>query len=120
VGTDRGEKGWLATMPLYDFVVMVKPAVDRRNLVEFMTRVGQRVYARSGVVTNIKSFGRVNLAYDIKKRDGRFSEAHMMQMTFMVNPQFHQELSYLNKDERLLRWMMIRSRGNAWTKIGKD
>ncbi|CAN5961828.1 unnamed protein product [Sphagnum jensenii] len=61
-------------MPLYDFVVMVKPAVDRRNLVEFMTRVGQRVYARSGVVTNIKSFGRVNLAYDIKKRDGRFSE----------------------------------------------
>jgi ribosomal protein S6 len=63
-------------MPLYDFVVMVKPAVDRRNLVEFMTRVGQRVYARSGVVTNIKSFGRVNLAYDIKKRDGRFSEVN--------------------------------------------
>jgi hypothetical protein len=42
---DRGEKRWLATMSLYDFVVMVKPAVDRRNLVEFMTRVGQRVYA---------------------------------------------------------------------------
>ncbi len=45
VGMDRGEKRWLATMSLYDFVVMVKPAVDRRNLVEFMTRVGQRVYA---------------------------------------------------------------------------
>jgi hypothetical protein len=54
VGTDRGEKGWLATMPLYDFVLMVKPAVDRCNLVEFMTRVGQRVYTRSDVVTLIE------------------------------------------------------------------
>jgi len=77
VWTDRGEKGWLAIMPLYDFVVMVKPAVDRRNLVEFMTRVGQCVYTRSGVVTNIKSFGRVNLAYNIKKRDRRFSEVNL-------------------------------------------
>jgi ribosomal protein S6 len=32
------------------------------------------VYSRNGVVTNIKSFGRVNLAYGIKKRDGRFFE----------------------------------------------
>ncbi len=49
VGTNREEKGWLATMSLYDFVVMVKPTVDRRNLVEFMTRVGHRVYAQNGV-----------------------------------------------------------------------
>ncbi len=77
VRTDRGEKGWIATMPLYDFVVMVKHAMDRRNFVEFMTRVGQRVYARSDVVTNIKSFGKVNLAYDIKKRDGRFSKVNL-------------------------------------------
>lgn len=61
-------------MPLYDFVVMVKPAVDRRGLVELMKRLGERVYSRNGVVTNIKSFGRVNLAYGIRKRDGRFFE----------------------------------------------
>ncbi len=61
-------------MPLYDFVVMVKPAVDRRGLVDFMKRLGESVYSRNGVVTNIKSFGRVNLAYGIKKRDGRFFE----------------------------------------------
>jgi hypothetical protein len=29
------------------------------------------------VVTNIKSFGKVNLAYDIKKRDGRFSKVNL-------------------------------------------
>ncbi|CAK9209090.1 unnamed protein product [Sphagnum troendelagicum] len=79
-------------MPLYDFVVMVKPAVDRRNLVEFMTRVGQRVYARSGVVTNIKSFGRVNLAYDIKKRDGRFSEAEEESSLLSLGPTSHPKL----------------------------
>jgi small subunit ribosomal protein S6 len=56
----------------------------------------------------------------VTEEDCSIVQAHMMQMTFMVNPQFHQELSYLNKDERLLRWMMIRSRGNAWTKISKD
>lgn len=61
-------------MPLYDFVVMVKPAVERRGLVELMKRFGERVYSRNGVITNIKSFGRVNLAYGIKKRDGRFFE----------------------------------------------
>lgn len=61
-------------MPLYDFVVMVKPTVDRRGLVELMKRLGERVYSRNGVVANIKSFGRVNLAYGIKKRDGRFFE----------------------------------------------
>jgi hypothetical protein len=54
------------------------------------------------------------------EEDCAIVQAHMMQMTFVVNPQFHQELSYLNKDERLLRWMMIRNRGNVWTKIGKD
>lgn len=107
-------------MPLYDFVVMVKPAVDRRGLVELMKRIGERVYSRNGVVTNIKSFGRVNLAYGIKKRDGRFFEGQMMQMSMMVPPDFPKELNALNKDEKLLRWMLIKSRGSNWAKVTKE
>lgn len=40
----------------------------------------------------------------------------MMQMTMMVSPTIAQDLLYLNKDERLLRWILVKSRGNTWLK----
>ncbi|KAJ7527611.1 hypothetical protein O6H91_16G063400 [Diphasiastrum complanatum] len=101
-------------MPLYDFVVMASMKVDRRSITDLLVRVGQRVYAQNGVITDVKSFGKLNLAYHIMKRDGRHYEGQMMQMTFMAHPQFNKELSYLNKDERILRWMLVKHRGSKW------
>ncbi|KAG6547678.1 hypothetical protein Mapa_011128 [Marchantia paleacea] len=101
-------------MPLYDIVFMVKKGVDKRSVVELLSRLGQRVYATRGVITDVKSFGHVNLAYPIKKRDGRHHKAQMMQMTMMVKTSFGEQLSYLNQDERLLRWLVVKSRGDEW------
>lgn len=64
-------------MPLYDFVVMLKPQVERSGVVDLLSRLGKRVFAKQGVITNVKSFGRVPLAYGIKKRDGRFNEVSL-------------------------------------------
>lgn len=33
-----------------------------------------------------------------------------MQMTMMTPPSFNSELSYLNKEDRLLRWLLIKHR----------
>jgi len=33
-----------------------------------------------------------------------------MQMTMMVPPSFPQELHYLNKEDRLLRWLVVKHR----------
>jgi len=36
-----------------------------------------------------------------------------MQMTFMVPPSFNKELQYLNKEDRLLRWLVVKHRSNS-------
>lgn len=101
-------------MPLYDLVLMLKKGVEKRRVVELMSDLGQRVSTTRGVITDVKSFGRVNLAYPIKKRDGRHEEAQMLQMTMMVSTNFGEQLKQLNKDERLLRWLLVKSRGDDW------
>eukprot|EP00244_Chara_vulgaris_P008941 TRINITY_DN3661_c0_g1_i1.p1 TRINITY_DN3661_c0_g1~~TRINITY_DN3661_c0_g1_i1.p1 ORF type:complete len:124 (+),score=19.27 TRINITY_DN3661_c0_g1_i1:201-572(+) len=100
-------------MPLYDFICLMKPQVPKREVVEILKRVAKRVYDLSGVVTDVKSYGTdVPLAYDIKKRDGRYRKAQMVQMTFMSTPDFPKELQSLRQDERLLRWLIVRNRGH--------
>ncbi|CAM6106915.1 unnamed protein product [Calypogeia fissa] len=101
-------------MPLYDLVLMVKKGVEKRSVVELLSNLGQRVYATKGVITDVKSYGRVNLAYPMKKRDGRHNEAQMLQMTMMVSTNFGDQLKQLNQDERLLRWLLVKSRGDDW------
>uniref|UniRef100_A0A803KPX4 Ribosomal protein S6 n=1 Tax=Chenopodium quinoa TaxID=63459 RepID=A0A803KPX4_CHEQI len=59
-------------MPLYDCVLLLKPQVKNPSLRELIARVGKHVYARNGVLTEIKSFGTVHLGYGIKKLDGRY------------------------------------------------
>ncbi|CAM6096691.1 unnamed protein product [Calypogeia fissa] len=61
-------------MPLYDLVLMVKKGVEKRSVVELLSYLGQHVYATKGVITDVKSYGRVNLAYPMKKCDGRHNE----------------------------------------------
>ncbi|KAL5227728.1 hypothetical protein ABZP36_015993 [Zizania latifolia] len=97
-------------MPLYDCMLLVKPLVAKESVAELAGRVARRVYQRNGVVTDLKSFGTVHLGYGIRKLDGRHFQGQLMQMTMMVPPSFPQELHYLNKEDRLLRWLMVKHR----------
>ncbi|KAK9266614.1 hypothetical protein L1049_003566 [Liquidambar formosana] len=101
-------------MPLYDFMLMVKPHVKKEAVMELVARVGKHVCRRNGVLTDMKSFGAVQLGYGVKKLDGRYYQGRLMQMTMMVTPNFNKELHYLNKEERLLRWLLVRHRNTKY------
>uniref|UniRef100_A0ACD5VPJ2 Uncharacterized protein n=1 Tax=Avena sativa TaxID=4498 RepID=A0ACD5VPJ2_AVESA len=97
-------------MPLYDCMLMLKPMVTKESAAELVARVARRAYQRNGVVTDLKSFGKVHLGYGIRKLDGRHFQGQLMQMTMMVPPSFTKELHYLNKEDRLLRWLLVKHR----------
>lgn len=59
-------------MPAYDCMLLFKPHVRKEALIDLVSRVGKHVYKRNGVVTEIKSFGNIQLGYGVKKLDGRF------------------------------------------------
>ncbi|KAH7422810.1 hypothetical protein KP509_12G026800 [Ceratopteris richardii] len=101
-------------MPLYDCVLLLKPRVDRKVAVNVMIKLGRLIYAHKGVVTDVKSFGHIHLAYTIKKLSERFNEGHMMQMTFMAPPNLHKDLQYLNTENTLLRWILVKNKGDNW------
>lgn len=58
-------------MPLYDCMLLFKPRIKKEALIDLVARVGKHVYRKNGVVTEVKSFGTVQLGYGIKKLDGR-------------------------------------------------
>ncbi|EHA8589609.1 hypothetical protein COCNU_scaffold011442G000010 [Cocos nucifera] len=58
-------------MPLYDCLLLAKPQVKKEALMDLVARVSRRVYQRNGVITDLKSFGTVQLGNGIKKLDGR-------------------------------------------------
>ncbi|KAK2646671.1 hypothetical protein Ddye_021866 [Dipteronia dyeriana] len=97
-------------MPLYDCMMLLKPNVRKEALMELVARVGKHVYTKNGVLTDIKSFGTVQLGYGIKKLDGRYFQGQLMQMTMMATPNINKELHYLNKEDRLLRWLLVKHR----------
>ncbi|KAM0939449.1 putative ribosomal protein S6 [Dioscorea sansibarensis] len=101
-------------MPLYDCLLMMKRQLTRVAMEDLVGRVARRVYQRNGVITDIKSFGTVQLGYGIKKLDGRHYEGQLMQMTFMVPPNFPKELQYLNKEDQLLRWLVVKHRNTKY------
>ncbi|KAL5834344.1 hypothetical protein ACOSQ4_013841 [Xanthoceras sorbifolium] len=59
-------------MPLYDCMLLLKPSVKKEALMELVARVGKHVYTKNGVLTDLKSFGTIQLGYGIKKLDGRY------------------------------------------------
>ncbi|XP_075089911.1 uncharacterized protein LOC107784980 [Nicotiana tabacum] len=92
-------------MPLYDCMLLLKSHVPKEALMDLVAKVGRHVYRKNGVPTDLKSFGNVNLGYGIKKLDGRY-----YQTTMMTPPSFNKELHYLNKEDRLLRWLLVKHR----------
>ncbi|XP_030529430.1 uncharacterized protein LOC115740152 [Rhodamnia argentea] len=104
-------------MPLYDCVLLLKPHVKKEALMELVARIARDVYVKNGVVTEMKSFGTVQLGYGIKKLDGRFYQGQMMQLTMMATPMMNKELHYLNREDRLLRWLLVKHRD---TKFGLE
>ncbi|KAL1356590.1 hypothetical protein HN51_008589 [Arachis hypogaea] len=97
-------------MPLYDCMLLFKPHIQKKDLLDLVTRVGKHVCRRNGVVTGVKSFGEVQLGYGIKKLDGRHFKGYLMQLSMMATPEINKELHYLNKEDRLLRWLLVKQR----------
>ncbi|XP_028798711.1 uncharacterized protein LOC114754133 [Neltuma alba] len=101
-------------MPLYDCMLLFKPHLKKEPIMDLVARVGKHVYRRNGVLTDIKSFGTVQLGYGIKKLDGRYYQGQMMQMTMMATPSINKELHYLSKEDRLLRWLLVKHRNTQY------
>lgn len=51
---------------------LFKPHIRKEAVMDLVVRVGKHVCRRNGVVTDIKSLGKVQLGYGVKKLDGRY------------------------------------------------
>ncbi|KAK8643231.1 hypothetical protein V6N13_012536 [Hibiscus sabdariffa] len=100
---------WFIACFSFDF-----PHVKMEGMMDLVARVSRHVYSRNGVLTEVKSFGKVQLGYGIRKLSGRYFQGNLMQMTMMATPNINKELQYLNKEDRLLRWLLVKHRDTKY------
>uniref|UniRef100_A0A061R2B5 Small subunit ribosomal protein S6 n=1 Tax=Tetraselmis sp. GSL018 TaxID=582737 RepID=A0A061R2B5_9CHLO len=97
-------------MPLYQLFGLAKPSLPLPALASVLQNVGHTVLSSNGVVTDVKSFGQQDLAYDIKTRTGRYTQAQMFLLSFSVPPATLREVDHcLRVDEDVLRWTVVKS-----------
>ncbi|KAF8388875.1 hypothetical protein HHK36_025556 [Tetracentron sinense] len=68
-------------MPLYDCMLLLKPHVRKEVLMDLVARAVLHMV-----------------------------QGQLMQMTMMVTPNFNKDLHYLNKEDRLLRLLLVKHR----------
>uniref|UniRef100_A0A7S0RSK3 30S ribosomal protein S6, chloroplastic n=1 Tax=Pyramimonas obovata TaxID=1411642 RepID=A0A7S0RSK3_9CHLO len=96
-------------MPLYDLICIIKPTIQRPQIVDILKRTGQEVFKSGGVVTDITSYGTRPLAYDFKVRGEKHSEGSIVQMSLLVAPKVLDDLDHsLRVDERIMRWRFLK------------
>jgi hypothetical protein len=88
-------------MPLHHVVVLVKKGVKKRNVVDLLSNLGQRVCDTRGVCTDVKAFGLVNPAHPLRKLDGRQHQVRLLsrQAEILNAP--------VSKGLNLLVWYML-------------
>jgi small subunit ribosomal protein S6 len=64
-------------MPLYELICLCKPGLPRPELAAVMQRLGELVLNKGGVLTSIKSFGELRLAYDIRRPFEKYRQVSM-------------------------------------------
>ncbi|KAK7314416.1 hypothetical protein VNO77_32939 [Canavalia gladiata] len=101
-------------MPPYDCMFLFKPHIRKEAVLDLVARVGKHVSRRNGVVTDVKNLGPVQLGYGIRKLDGRYYQGLLMQLSMMATPEINKELHYLNKEDRLLRWLLVKQRKTSF------
>jgi len=96
-------------MPLYDIICIIKPTVQRPQIVDILKRTGQEVFKSGGIVTDVTSYGTRQLAYDFKAGGEKHSEGSIVQMSFLVAPKVLDDLDHsLRVDERVMRWRFLK------------
>jgi len=89
----------------YELVAIISPELDEEGVSEMIDRVSQSINSRSGVVEEIKKWGRRKLAYPIRK----FMEADYVLARFQLMPQSVKELeAEISASEDILRYLVVK------------
>ena len=63
-----------AAMPLYELFCVARPALSRSECITLIQNAASAVLQRGGILTDIKSFGERELAYEIRRPGLRMNE----------------------------------------------
>ncbi|KAJ4897843.1 Translation elongation factor EF1B/ribosomal protein S6 family protein [Raphanus sativus] len=86
-------------MPLYDCMLLFKPIIRKEGLIELVARIGKHVTAKMAYSRRSNHSARSN-----------WVTGQLMQITMMATPNMNKELHYLNKEDKLLRWLLVKHR----------
>mmetsp|Transcript_10446 Transcript_10446/g.18934 ORF Transcript_10446/g.18934 Transcript_10446/m.18934 type:complete len:132 (-) Transcript_10446:324-719(-) len=96
-------------MPLYQLFAIAKPTLPLSGMASTLRTLGGMVFSSGGVVTDITSYGEQDLAYPLKTQAGKYTEAQMVAMDFLVGPKLLPELDHaLRVNEDVLRWVVLK------------